>query len=437
MNTTTKMGRSPCLTLLATLLGLGIATACLPAGARGQTPWLVSYEKALSAQEKGDWKGSLPLLKDALAARDGEKLKAKTYGLRFVNYLPHYYMGVAYFQLKDRAHALESLDRSLAGGAIKDAPEEYAHLRALHAALSGTAAPAITASPAGETGENDAENPSPGGALPWYVSYEAGLAYTESGDWLKAIENLRLAISANGIPRRYARTYGMWFITYIPYYYLGVSYYNQGLWRLAVNYLETSDRLGEVRELGTESANLRSLLEDARKRGGSPRAPAASEEVRSVLTTAITEGVRLFNQEDFASAEARFSSALRLDPYNSIARNYLARIRERGALQTGDAVANKDFSGGVLHLLKGRHEKAIAMFTGARSEMDDDPSLHAYLGVAYFQRYRSSAKKDKGALRLAREEFRRSLALEPSYQLDRTIFSRDVTDLFQRVRKGE
>ena len=424
-------------TLLAGVLGTWIATMCPGPGVRAQTPWFVSYEKALSAQEQGDWKGSVPLLKEAIGAREGEKLKAKTYGLRFINYIPHYYLGLAYYHLKDRTHARESFDRSLAAGAIKDAPEEFERLHALRASLSGAPVPSVAASKPAEAEKDVSGTPSPPGTLPWYVSYEAGLAYAESGDWLKAIESLNLAVSANATPRRYARTYGMWFVTYIPYYYLGLSHYNQGLWQLAVNYLETSDRLGEVKELETESANLRSLLTEARKRIGSPRTPAVSGEVRSLLTTAITEGVRLFNQEDLAASEVQFSSALRLDPYNSIARNNLARIRERSAPQTGDAALNKDFSAGMLHLLKGRHEKAIAMFIAAKAEMDGDPSVHAYLGVAYFQRYRASGKKDKAANRLAREEFRRSIALDPAYRLDRTLFSREVTDLFQSVRKGE
>jgi tetratricopeptide (TPR) repeat protein len=408
-----------------------IVAACLSSSAHAQSPWFVSYEKALALQDQGDWKGSLPLLSDAIASRPDEKLKARTYGLHFVNYLPHYSLGLAYYHLKDRARALESFDRSLAGGAIQEAPEEYARLRTARATLAGTPAPPVAT--AGETPADDAPPP---GTLPWYVSYEAGLAYAESGDWMKAIESLKQSIAANGIPRRYARTYGMWFITYIPYYYLGLSYYNQGLWQPAVNYLETSERLGEVKDMETESANLLSLLRDARKQSGTSRAPTVSEEVRTLLNTAIADGVRLFNQQDIPGAEARFTSALRLDPYNSIARNYLARIREGQARQPGETAVNPDFSAGVLHLLKGRYQKAIASLSAAKPEMDGDPSLHAYLGVAYCQRYRASGRKDATARRLAREEFRRALDLDPSWQLDRTLFSRDVIELFQKVRSG-
>jgi hypothetical protein len=52
------MTRESCLGLAAALM-----LAALPAPVSAQTPWYVSYEKALSAQEQGDWKGSLSLLR--------------------------------------------------------------------------------------------------------------------------------------------------------------------------------------------------------------------------------------------------------------------------------------------------------------------------------------------------------------------------------------
>jgi tetratricopeptide (TPR) repeat protein len=408
----------------------------LPAALRAQTPWYVAYEKGLKAQELGDWKGSIPLLKEALAERSAPKVKAKTYGLRFINYLPYFHLGEAYFKLKEKQKALENFDLCVKYGEIQNAPEEYARLQELRQELTGVAAkPTAEAPPIAAEATVPARMESPAG-LPWYVNYETALAYIESGDWLKAIDNLKLALAANGIPRRYARTYGMWFVTYIPYYYLGVAYYNQGLWQFAVSYFETSERLGEVKGLETESDNLKALLADAKKRGAGVARRNVSEELREVLNMEITEAIQLFNQAEYAKAEPKFRAVLQLDPYNSVAKSYLVRMKKPDTNGQPEGPVQKDFSAGVLNLLKGRHEKAIVQLTAAKTEMDQDASLHGYLGVAYFLRYRSTGKKDAAALRSARQEFRRALALDPSYQLDRTVFSRDVIDAFQNVRKG-
>jgi tetratricopeptide (TPR) repeat protein len=401
-----------------------------------QTPWYVSYEKALSLQDQGDWKGSLQLLRDALAGKDAPKLKARTYGLRFVNYLPYFHLGEAYYNLGEQQKAIENYDLCLKYGEIQQAPDELALLQAHRTEVSGVRPGIVGAPPAVKTEMPEAAPPVPGAGLAWYVNYESGLAYIESGDWLNAIENLKLALAANGIPRRYARTYGMWFIAYIPYYYLGVAYYNQGMWQLAVNYFETSERLDEVKGLESESSTLKSFLEEARKKSAGARKPAVSEELKSAVNTRIAEAVRLFNREEYGKAESVFRSVLVIDPYNSVAKNYIARIAgQSGKGEKEEAPPPKEFSSGVLELLKGRHEQAIRLLKTAEPGMGRDASLHAYLGVAYCLRHRAAGKKETESIRNARAEFRRALEIDPSYQLDRTLFSRDVIDVFQGVAK--
>ncbi len=413
-----------------------VLAACLLAGtASAQTPWYVSYERALSAQEQGDWKGSIALLGEAVAAKQVPKLKAKTYGLRFVNYLPYFHIGEAYYHLREKQKAVEKYDLCLKYGEIQQAPDELAVLTSHRAELAGepatpVAPPAVTVNP--EPPEIGSAV-SPGG-LPWYVSYETGLAYIESGDWLNAIENLKTALSVNGIPRRYARTYGMWFITYIPYYYLGIAYYNQGMWQLAVNYFETAERLGEVADLEPESATLRSDLDDARRKSAGAKR-GVSEELKTGVSNRIAEAVRLFNREEYAKAETVFRSVLVIDPYNSVARSYIARIGKQSETGAGGPPPPREFSDGVLELLKGRHEQAIRLLNAAEAGMEQDAGLHAYLGVAYCLRHRAAGKKEKESLRSAQAEFRRALEIDPSYTLDRTLFSKDVLDVFQGVRK--
>ena len=412
--------------------------AASPAIVRAQTPWYVSYEKALSAQEQGDWKGSIALLKDAVAGKETPKLKARTYGLRFVNYLPYFHLGEAYYHLKEKRKAIENFDLCLKYGEIQQSPEEYALLQSLRGELSGeTLKPAGAPAAAVKSETPEVSGSGSTGGLPWYVNYETGLAYVESGDWMNAIENLKLALGSNGIPRRYARTYGMWFIAYIPHYYLGLAYYNQGIWQPAVNYLETAERLGEVKDLEPESSNLKSLLEEARKKSAVGRKPFVSEELKEEVNNQIVEAVRLFNLEEYARAESVFRSVLVIDPYNSVAKNYLARIAKQSGAGEQEAPPPREFSNGVLELLKGRHEQAIRLLKTAQPAMDQDASLHAYLGVAYCLRHRAAGKKETGALRSARLEFRRALEIDPSYRLDRTLFSRDVIDIFQGVRKSE
>jgi len=196
----------------------------------------------------------------------------------------------------------------------------------------------------------------------------------------------------------------------------------------------TAERLGEVTGLEPESSTLRSDLEEARRKSAGGKR-GVSEELKAGLSNRIAEAVRLFNQEEYAKAETVFRSVLVIDPYNSVARSYIARIGKQSETGAQEPPPPREFSNGVLELLKGRHEQAIRLLKIAAAGMEQDAGLHAYLGVAYCLRHRAAGKKEKESLRSAQAEFRRALEIDPSYTLDKTLFSKDVLDIFQGVRK--
>jgi tetratricopeptide (TPR) repeat protein len=400
------------------------------------TPWFVSYEKALQAQEKGDWQTSIRLLKEAIAEKGTPRLKAKTYGLRFVNYLPYYHLGLAYYRLNDRRSALEYLEKSEQYGQIADAPDEYTMLTRMKAELTGTTVPSPPPVASAQAAQDTTRAEKSGNAetLPWYVNYETGLAYIESGDWLKAVESLRRALATDRHPREYARTYGMWFISYFPNYYLGVAYYNQRLWQLAVKYFEASRQAGELENMDEERARLREYLDEARKREGTGKKPV-SEEVKELVSQKLDEAIRLFNMLEFAESQARFNEVLHLDPYNSVAKIYLDRIAGESA-QSDSSGSTSDYLAGVAQYFKGNIDEAIVLLRSAKPGFRDDPNLHAYLGAAYASHYLRSGKKQTTSLRNAQESFRQALKLNPRYTLDGRVFPREVVAMFLQVKKG-
>ena len=182
-------------------------------------PWYALYERALNAQENKDWRGSIQLLLQSIKEKPRPALKAKTYGLRFVNYVPYYYLGVAHYHLGEKTAALNQFDVSEKYGEIQQAPDEYAFLRRIRAELTGEKDVSLADdNPKGpSTPDLSSDN------SPWYVSYETALAYVDAGDWLNSAENLKRTLAVKGIPKAYARTYGLWYISYLPYYYLGLS----------------------------------------------------------------------------------------------------------------------------------------------------------------------------------------------------------------------
>lgn len=74
----------------------------------------------------------------------------------------------------------------------------------------------------------------------FYNYYDNGLKFIEKGDWQRAIEEFKSAVSLEYEDAARKRTYGTRFIKYFPHCELGVAYYNLGEYESARTELELS-----------------------------------------------------------------------------------------------------------------------------------------------------------------------------------------------------
>ncbi len=74
----------------------------------------------------------------------------------------------------------------------------------------------------------------------FYNYYDKGLQYSRNGDWLRAIEEFKSAISLEFEDKAKKRTYGTKFIGYFPHRELGIAYYRLGAHEEARRELELS-----------------------------------------------------------------------------------------------------------------------------------------------------------------------------------------------------
>src|SRR5262249_38594034 len=79
----------------------------------------------------------------------------------------------------------------------------------------------------------------------WYDDYDAGMNAVRKGQWSVAIQKMTAAIAGNSKENDKARTYGAIFISYHPYYYRGIAYYNTGKYEQAIADLERAEGIGE------------------------------------------------------------------------------------------------------------------------------------------------------------------------------------------------
>jgi hypothetical protein len=97
----------------AALLG-SLVTA---AGARAD--YRESYRKGIEAVDRGNWAEAAKRMREALAEQPREGERLKLYGMRFEDYLPHYYLGLALYNAKDCQGALQAWQVSDSQGAVR------------------------------------------------------------------------------------------------------------------------------------------------------------------------------------------------------------------------------------------------------------------------------------------------------------------------------
>lgn len=193
----------------------------------------------------------------------------------------------------------------------------------------------------------------------WYVDYDAALRALERSDWETAIEKLESAIRKNPRSSLNARTYGMRYISYVPYFYLGVSHYNLRRNEEALRYFAREEEAGQIRR----SRDLAHQMEVLRDAAAGPTGPAAAlAAADSAQRDRVREAIRL-GEEALSAGRHReayvtFSAVLAVEPENPRAR--VLRDSIRGTALAGELDAIEVRARGVA--------AAADTTAGARSE---------------------------------------------------------------------
>ena len=172
---------------------------------------------------------------------------------------------------------------------------------------------------------------SPGVEL-WYEHYDRAVRHIEHSRWQEAIAALEQAIGEKEESSARARTYGMRFIAYMPYYYTGVAYYNLGDVENARRFLERERQQDEIRRVERLNDQFEILLAAAGTGAVDQVATAAADEQRSAeLEAQLERGIALFEAGDHDAALAEFGAVLALDPEHADARGWQTRARNAAA----------------------------------------------------------------------------------------------------------
>jgi tetratricopeptide (TPR) repeat protein len=118
---------------------------------RASAEWYKDYENALNSIKKGRWSDAIPRLQSAISQRNEEGLNIKFYGMKFDDYLPHFYLGKAYFSQNNYQAALHEFEISLSQGEIQRSQDLFQNLKELQTLAKAQLSPAAMQPPQEKT----------------------------------------------------------------------------------------------------------------------------------------------------------------------------------------------------------------------------------------------------------------------------------------------
>ena len=89
-----------------------------PAGQAGAQQWFESYRDGLDALREGKPTEAVSFFSQAIDRRPESKANARTYGVKFVDYFPYVYRGIAYVRLGKKSLALKDFEQEHAAGEV-------------------------------------------------------------------------------------------------------------------------------------------------------------------------------------------------------------------------------------------------------------------------------------------------------------------------------
>lgn len=289
----------------------------------------------------------------------------------------------------------------------------------------------------------------------WYEAYEKAISNVEKGQYQTAIDNLQEAISLRSDSSSRAKKYGVMYIEYYPYYYLGLCYFNLQDYSEAAKWLQREEDYGQIQESDLYS-ELKRLLVQARTSAKKSDKPVITEpnitatSTQTITATSVTgdkqvtkpitqpslteskiagyisNGKKFYNSKNYERALAEFENALAEDKTNREASEWRQRTMDAIAqnyIAQGERLeSKKDYSGAAAAYQKASQLKPGDKNIAARIQRTKDKlgeekavadrrnRINSKLNIAY-------AYQRNGRLVEAKKAFEDVLKEDPSNEI--------------------
>jgi len=366
--------------------------------------WYISYEKALEAIKKQQWEAAVGQLNAAIADKAESKANAKTYGLRFIDYFPYLYRGIAHYELGNYRQAQQDLEKEENFGEARKAANDKAAAGTLQRYLNLIRQRQIIAAKFNDALQAFNQAQYEKAKIGFDEVLKLDPNYAEARKYQKtAADELEKAGLAkvetekkSGLEKEFN---------------LGVQLFNRQ------NFDDAEKQFNRVLDLDKNYAGAADYLDKIK----AERVKLAESTARAQFDAIFSEGIRLFEAADWNGAEAKFKAALKLDPADAGAAEYLKR------LSAARAEATRSFQAGERLFSNQEWDKAEEAFLAVIRFNKNDARAQNYLREIAANRGASANRQrvesmfaegvalfDRGDLKNAKNKFLNVQRLDPT-----------------------
>jgi len=403
--------------------------------------WYNNYENALKSVEDQNWSEAIRYLQEALSDRPEPSFEAKTTGLRFIKYMPYYYLGLAYYKQGKCKEAAAAFKKSLDYGVVKNIPELYSSLEKMASDCEKKLAPLTQEQPS-QNKLADSRNAS---LIDGYIS--DGESQFSDEKYSEALYAFNLA---KGLIEKTGER-----ASELPSVKAKIEKIGQKI--RTRSSLDRADKIGrdgkyqeaiaEVKKIfeydsgNTEARRLLEIFENLqKKKSDSDNSRIASEQPVQTITgkedfrKLIEDGRKLFLDGDYAKARAKLSAALQIKDGNPEALKLLKTIDYTKSVD--------DINIAVNHYFNGRIKECKSVLASSIETLSTMPeykekliTAYTFMAAALIDEHFLDGRTTNELLNEAMKKIEKIYQIKPEFELEKNYFSPKVRFFFDRAKK--
>jgi tetratricopeptide (TPR) repeat protein len=272
----------------------------------------------------------------------------------------------------------------------------------------------------------------------WYNNYEKAKRAAEEKKWEEVIHYINVALEDKSEPRYNAKTYGLNFVNYFPYYYLGLAHYGSGRYKEAQEAFERSLNFGDIKK-ANEFDSLKRMLEECKEK--LKPVPPKQEVPAVTLKPAGKEDKTEKPSTKPEKKKETVSKPEKKEPETQASTPVVEKKKEEKSETPNPWLVEGigDLNLGIEYYFNGKRgeseqylKKSIRLFSEVPGVKE--PLIYAYgfLAVVLIENYCLGGESSEELLKEAGVYIREIRKLDPGFRLEETYFSPKIIEFFSR-----